>query len=1367
MACQPTPISTLFSTSTSIIPSTITSSSAVLATPSPSISTWVTTICSTLPDQPAPSQSPISSPSSSSSVASPSSTASSSGDLFTSSSVSSSSGGSDLSSLSTTSMSSVTGETNPASGGQSDLTSPTSPVGELQESATTSAMLDDQDLSTDNHVSSSLFSSMAGTHAARRWSRRSIMESRHRYDHQRRQDQQDCQTITSTSSIPAVPTTSWSLILSITESTSLIEVPTETVMGGCESTTAVESTGEPLPVIELGYGAKVIAADPVSIVATSSSSPLPQSTTAPTSSASSAASTSAAVPDVPLPTSSSAPVIETSQVEESDTRTSMISISSSSSLPSPVPITTTPSLASNVPAIGSSVSSDLLSAVFTGPTLTSESTETIAIETSTSVDPLAPITSDALQPEPTSQIQAESSPPSSDTADALAPASTASDAEPMNPESKAETDTKAVIPGVAGIQTSSAHSPPTLASQNSKPTLNPLNHNSSSSPDGNEEEEGSSGSNKATAAGAAIGGIFALLALIAAILFIVRWWKKRQRAEKTRLLRSSWFYGVKDLVDAQENEKRRSAPSPPISAARPPPISRFSAPSFASRSEGLGALLSRPLKNLRRVSSSPSASTKVKTLKLLGGDPNDAAHAQSHSQSQMRGLLSKITAPFRNLSLPVPSSDTLRNLPGGVMVFGPKKTSSFIIKSRNISSPQPIAPEAETSDQRGDGRNGMFDSKLFPIFSKFRSIRQSFKRASLSAENMRYIRRSQLVTSHHDHDHDHENNRDPEKWISADKPDHTHSDDPRMQTQIVGNAWTERERSSQDHQPVRVNFMRPPPPSATGSFGPGLGGKHGSMNSNGNSPYPTIVSGPGPGPVAAEVGYPYNVGQALSPGVGVGMEQTNIDEFDDLNYKPTHVQLRHLTWGSSYAPPGRTSILSSNGMFIHPHGNGEPSEDGNSIYSRTSLSHGHGSSNLHRSGTMNSSTSTGDPHGQNHNQNPADQYNYLVPPRSSASYISGSNSVNVNVSAVPSPPPAPNGTGPFPRSLLFGPHSAGSAGSRGSFAVLSPVPEYTSPESGAEGIDRGVKDLRRITRSTAHSSGIWEYSAYVEGSATGSGSGFGSGGSAGGNSQRGSGSGQPQQQMQVIRAEPSTNTSQDVGSGAGSMGSILKSPSSYTPSPLTYTNPTINSQLPTMIYPSSSSPIPIHYPLAPTSAPTPSDMVQITVPSPKRTSYTGSMLRHSSLPPSSYEDQYQGRHQTQGQNNTLAPPHSHSHPYHPSRSMTSPLPSGAVVEGDDRITKAWYEKPLWDQSKSGPSPNPRSNSHHPTSILLPPRSGESFMYSQKSGNSMRSNTRMSMYSSNSRTADRQSRKSVKSVKSVRWEDEDDQAAGITQGPRAL
>ncbi|ORX39761.1 hypothetical protein BD324DRAFT_648390 [Kockovaella imperatae] len=73
-------------------------------------------------------------------------------------------------------------------------------------------------------------------------------------------------------------------------------------------------------------------------------------------------------------------------------------------------------------------------------------------------------------------------------------------------------------------------------------------------------EQGNATSSKAVSAGAAVGGVVGLLLAIAAILAFIRWWLQRKRIKRTRMMRSSWFYGgdvrEEERYDDDENEVR-------------------------------------------------------------------------------------------------------------------------------------------------------------------------------------------------------------------------------------------------------------------------------------------------------------------------------------------------------------------------------------------------------------------------------------------------------------------------------------------------------------------------------------------------------------------------------------------------------------------------------------------------------------------------------------------------------------------------------------------------------------------------------------------------------------------------------------------
>lgn len=109
----------------------------------------------------------------------------------------------------------------------------------------------------------------------------------------------------------------------------------------------------------------------------------------------------------------------------------------------------------------------------------------------------------------------------------------------------------------------------------------------------------SSHHSKAVSVGATIGGVFGLFALLALFLFVVRWWKKRQRIQRTNELRSSWFYGgdVREPEMGIRSEKDQSE----YSFSNSGPQSRFSAPSLLSRqSLAVPTFFGRPISHMRQ-----------------------------------------------------------------------------------------------------------------------------------------------------------------------------------------------------------------------------------------------------------------------------------------------------------------------------------------------------------------------------------------------------------------------------------------------------------------------------------------------------------------------------------------------------------------------------------------------------------------------------------------------------------------------------------------------------------------------------------------------------------------------------------------------
>ena len=68
--------------------------------------------------------------------------------------------------------------------------------------------------------------------------------------------------------------------------------------------------------------------------------------------------------------------------------------------------------------------------------------------------------------------------------------------------------------------------------------------------------EESNTSSRAISAGAAVSGIVGLLLAIAGTLAVVRRYLQRKRTKRTRMMRSSWFYGGDVREEERENEVR-------------------------------------------------------------------------------------------------------------------------------------------------------------------------------------------------------------------------------------------------------------------------------------------------------------------------------------------------------------------------------------------------------------------------------------------------------------------------------------------------------------------------------------------------------------------------------------------------------------------------------------------------------------------------------------------------------------------------------------------------------------------------------------------------------------------------------------------
>ncbi|WWC85383.1 uncharacterized protein L201_000246 [Kwoniella dendrophila CBS 6074] len=749
MSCLPTPVTTLFSTSTSFIASTITTSSAVLITPSPSISIWITTICSDASSslEDARIESAATSISASSSFVATSTFSipndTSSNDEHISS---------DTNTFAGSSSNSVISSELPLSTGASPAITATFTISNSQTIAGTP---------TTTSSSSSFTSAVDTTQLRKRQS-----------DLGRRQQQDGCRTITSSSTVWAAPTTSWSLVYStFTDSTSLIEVPIETIMGSCDS---VSSTA---------------TMDNLSITTTAS--------------------------------------------ELHETR-STFTVSSTSSTSTSAPSST-----------------DIVTKFVLTPA-SAPSTDNTSISDTSIIN--SPITSgpDTTQTEP-STVSSE-----------------------MQGSSK--TEPTPFLFETDGKITSSA-SYDSLASHTEIPTINHNTYSASFEEQSNSDNQSNTNtSNKGSKAGAIVGGLLGALALLALIAFLFRWWTKKRRTEKTNSLRISWFNGHADKPldrNDSENEKRRSTLSAsPYCDTALPSDSRFSTASSTSRSVNIASLLIGLRRRLLESS-----------IPIL--DLSKSASGNPKYQDEEKGSI-----PL-SVSLLTGISQTIKTLPKSLSSLI-KKAQSLI--SKQISLPKPMKDDnhhiAITNEERFQS------SKLLPIFSKFRSIRQSLKILNPHQNtDLRYIRKSQVNGI----------------GITNNQP-----------------AWAER-FPSQPPVPVHdINEL----------WINGI--NRNSMSHGGDERHIVFHHG--------------NQDNTDIQKAEAGNEISGFDNCDGhLEYsKVQRVELRHLTWGSSYAPP-RGSILNSDGLFIDNRNsiysdsdnNIRSVEDGNSIYSnsRTSLSHsnhGHG-----------------------------------------------------------------------------------------------------------------------------------------------------------------------------------------------------------------------------------------------------------------------------------------------------------------------------------------------------------------------------------------------------------------------------------------
>ena len=105
---------------------------------------------------------------------------------------------------------------------------------------------------------------------------------------------------------------------------------------------------------------------------------------------------------------------------------------------------------------------------------------------------------------------------------------------------------------------SSAPASSTITSSATSGDLNPIHANadptsSSGQATSNQDNSDSSSSNKGVSAGAAVGGVVGLLLALGGALMSVRFWLKRKRGKRLRIMRSSWFYGG-DVAEPDDDE---------------------------------------------------------------------------------------------------------------------------------------------------------------------------------------------------------------------------------------------------------------------------------------------------------------------------------------------------------------------------------------------------------------------------------------------------------------------------------------------------------------------------------------------------------------------------------------------------------------------------------------------------------------------------------------------------------------------------------------------------------------------------------------------------------------------------------------------
>lgn len=172
-------------------------------------------------------------------------------------------------------------------------------------------------------------------------------------------------------------------------------------------------------------------------------------------------------------------------------------------------------------------------------------------------------------------------------------------ANPPQTNSKTAIQTYITTVPVTTTATSEVVPSHTISSTNTHDATAAADNTSSSSTISSTPSSASSHHSKAVSVGAAIGGVFGLFALLALSLLIIRWWKRRQRIQRTNELRSSWFYGgdvPEPDMGIHDEKDRGEYPFNNVGLQ-----SRFSAPSLLSRqSLAISTFLTRPISHVRQ-----------------------------------------------------------------------------------------------------------------------------------------------------------------------------------------------------------------------------------------------------------------------------------------------------------------------------------------------------------------------------------------------------------------------------------------------------------------------------------------------------------------------------------------------------------------------------------------------------------------------------------------------------------------------------------------------------------------------------------------------------------------------------------------------